>query len=244
MRGRRSAAPNPRRTRFGRSWWGTAWIRALEERARLDPNRLGRGRTYARAGQVREMVVQPGRISAQVRGRRANPYEVLVRVRPFTGEEWDLVLGAIGASASHVAAMLDGDMLPGLVEDLEARGVQLLPAAGEVVPACSCPDWANPCKHAAAVCYLMATRLDEDPFELLALRGRARDDVLATLRRLRSGGVARPAPASGHRGRGPDAGVIPPRPNASPPAVAMPLPPAPPVRPGAPASIALDPPPG
>jgi len=187
--------------------------------------------------------VEPGRISAQVSGSRSKPYDVVVRVRPFTDQEWGAALGMIGASAAHLAALLDGDMLPGLVEDLEARGVQLLPAAGEVVPACSCPDWANPCKHAAAVCYLMASRLDADPFELLALRGRTREDVLAALRQLRSGTGSDPfAPA--HRRLEPDSGIGLPPSAGAPPAAAIPLPPPPPARPGIPPAIALEPPPG
>ncbi len=174
-----------RRT-FGNTWWGKAWIEALENRARLDPNRLPRGRTYARHDRVRDMTVQPGSVRAPVQGSRSRPYQVTIRIRTFTDDEWERMLRAIVAKAAHTAALLDGDLDPGIVDDAAAAGVELFPTAGELVPHCSCPDWADPCKHSAAVCYLVADRLDEEPFDLLLLRGRGRDEVLAGLRSLRS----------------------------------------------------------
>lgn len=178
-----------RRT-FAKTWWGRAWIDALENRARLDPNRLPRGRTYARQDRVWGMAVEPGVVTALVQGRRRQPYRVTVRIRPLTDEEWDRVLGAVVARAAHAAALLDGEMDPGIVDDARAAGVDLFPTAGELVPRCSCPDWADPCKHSAAVCYLMADRVDADPFDLLLLRGREREEILADLRALRATGAA------------------------------------------------------
>jgi uncharacterized Zn finger protein len=179
-----------RRT-FGNTWWGKAWIEALENRAQLDPNRLPRGRTYARQARVREMTVEPGSVRAPVQGSRSRPYQVTIRIRTFTEDEWARMLRAIVAKAAHTAALLDGDLDPGIVDDAAAAGVELFPTAGELVPHCSCPDWADPCKHSAAVCYLVADRLDEEPFDLLLLRGRGRDEVLASLRSLRSAAAPR-----------------------------------------------------
>ena len=176
----------PRRT-FGNTWWGAAWVDALEHRAQLDPNRLPRGRTYARQDRVDRLEVEPGAVRAFVHGSRSVPYRVRLGVRPFTDDEWELALDAIAARAGHAAALLDGELDPGIVEDTQAAGVDLLPQAGELRPDCSCPDWANPCKHAAAVCYLTADLLDDDPFTLFLLRGRTRDEVLAEVRRRRSG---------------------------------------------------------
>jgi uncharacterized Zn finger protein len=174
---------------FAKTWWGQAWIEALETRASLDPNRLPRGRTYARQDRVEEMTVEPGAVSARVQGSRWTPYTVMVRVRRFTDDEWERVLDAISAKAGHTAAMLDGEMEPGIVTDARQAGVELFPTAGDVVPACSCPDWADPCKHSAAVCYLVADRLDADPFDLLLLRGMSRDQVMTALRSRRSSGA-------------------------------------------------------
>ncbi len=176
-----------RRTPFATTWWGKAWLDALEHRARLDPNRLPRGRTYARHGRVFEMRLNPGEITALVTGSRRTPYRVRIKVRTFSPAEWDAVLDAITARAGHAAALLEGELDPGVVDDARAAGVELLPDAGDLQPRCSCPDWADPCKHAAAVCYLTATALDADPFALLALRGKGRETVLGEVRRRRAG---------------------------------------------------------
>lgn len=188
--------PSTGRRTFGATWWGKAWIEALEHRARLDPNRLPRGRTYARKGRATGIELGPGEIRAAVRGSRPAPYAVRIRVRTFTDQEWDRVVEAICARAAHAAALLDGELDPGVVEDARSAGVEVLPGPGDLQPRCSCPDWADPCKHAAAVCYLVADELDADPFSLFAIRGRRRDDLLAAVRRHR----ARRAPDDrGHR---------------------------------------------
>src|SRR5712691_6590489 len=176
-----------RRAAPGQTWWGRAWVDALEQRARLDPNRLPRGRDYAREGAVGELVLAPGEVRAHVQGRRMTPYEVRVRVRRFADVEWDQVLEAISAQLGHAAAMLDGELPPEVAADVAAAGLDLLPGAGEVGPRCTCPDDADPCKHSAAVCYLVADALDADPFAVLLLRGRTRGEVLAGLRARRRG---------------------------------------------------------
>ena len=179
---RRAAGRQP----FGATWWGAAWIDALEHRARLDPNRLPRGRTYARTGQVEALELGPGRVLAAVQGSADLPYAVEVRVTTLTDDEWERVLDELASRAGHAAALLDGELPPGVAEDVRATGLDLLPGAGEIRTTCSCPDRAEPCKHAAAVCYLVADELDDDPFALLALRGRGRDVVLAGLRARRT----------------------------------------------------------
>ncbi|MCP4221732.1 MAG: hypothetical protein GY773_00130 [Actinomycetia bacterium] len=172
---------------FGATWWGRAWVDALENRASLDPNRLPRGRTYARHGHVAAVECEPGSIRALVSGSRRNPYRVEIRFRTFDDDEWGRLLAAFVARAERTAALLDGELHPDLVEVAADAGIGLLPHAGELRPRCSCPDWADPCKHSAAVCYLVADELDQDPFALLLLRGRDREQVLAGVRRLRSG---------------------------------------------------------
>jgi hypothetical protein len=124
----------------------------------------------------------PGEILAEVQGSRRTPYKVRVRVRPFTDTEWNRVLDALVTEIGHTAALLDGELPTGVAEDIRSIGLDLLPGAGEVQPRCSCPDWADPCKHAAAVCYLVADLLDDDAFGVLLLRGRERDEILSSLR--------------------------------------------------------------
>jgi len=174
------------RRAFGATWWGKAWVEALEHRARLDPGRLARGRSYARRGSVLELTVGPGKVLAIVQGSRVLPYEVSVGIRAFSDGEWDAVLDVVSAQIGRVAALLDGELPPEVVDDAQAAGLELLPGAGEIRTACNCPDFAVPCKHSAAVCYLIADALDEDPFALLLLRGRRRDELLAALRSRRS----------------------------------------------------------
>jgi uncharacterized Zn finger protein len=235
---------------FASSWWGRAWIEALEQRARLDPNRLPRGRTYARHGHVGEIELRPGLVRAAVAGSRPRPYSVTIRVRTFSEAEWDGILDVISSRAAHAAALLDGDLDPGVVDDARDAGVELLPDAGDLQPRCSCPDWADPCKHAAAVCYLVASELDEDPFQLFELRGRPRPELVAALRRRRGGA----APAAGGRVAAStdalalwerDAGVVAREVWSATPTerIELPLPPPPPKRPAPPAPWPIDPPP-
>lgn len=178
--------PTARRP-FGGTWWGRAWLTALENAAGLDSVRLQRGQAYARGGRIATIDVTPGEVRAQVRGSRPQPYRVSVSWPPLSNAEWDRVLDVVSARVGHVAALLDGDLPADLVDDVAAAGLSLLPGPGDLDPWCSCPDEAVPCKHAAAVCYTVADLLDNDPFELLLLRGRSRDDVLGALRARRSG---------------------------------------------------------
>ena len=241
-----------RRRSFGATWWGEAWVEALEQRAALDPNRLPRGRTYARQDRVGALVVEPGLVSAAVRGSRLRPYRVTVRVATFDASQWDRLLDAVAAQAGHAAALLDGELEPQVRDDVAAAGLDLLPGAGEVQPRCTCPDWADPCKHSAAVCYLVADALDTDPFTLLRLRGRSREEVLAGVRARRvaagTGGTGDPAGVVVAASGGEDDGVLAGRlyaawsstaPGVHP---ALPPLPRPPDVPGRPAPLPVDPP--
>ena len=228
----------PPRRSFGRTWWGRAWVDALEQRAKLDPNRLPRGRTYARQGTVSELHVGAGAVSARVRGSRPQPYKVTITMRTFTDGEWDTLLGVVGTQLGHAAALLDGELPGALTEQAREAGVDLLPGPGDLRPRCSCPDSANPCKHVAAVYYLVADEVDRDPFTLFLLRGRPRADVLAELR-------SRRAPARGEKPKLPkrvDEGLTPRAAYARRPGAIPALPP-PPRMAGPPATLDLDPPP-
>lgn len=237
------SAPRARGRRpFGTSWWGRAWVEALEQRAQLDPNRLPRGRSYARTGAVGALTLSPGEVLAEVQGSRRNPYKVRVRVRQFDDGEWESVLDAFATEIGHTAALLEGELPAAIADDVGSVGLDLLPGPGELQARCSCPDWADPCKHAAAVCYLVADSLDADPFGVLLLRGRAREELLAGLRARRSLGAGQ-AGAGSSLSIEPEADRgIPARQAWSRTPGALPgLPPAP-RRVGQPASLAADPP--
>lgn len=195
-------APARGKRAFAGTWWGRAWVVALEDSA-LDAGRLARGRTYARAGAVGEITVTPGAITAPVQGSRPRPYRTAVRVPVLDDAAWDTLLDAIAARAAHVAALLDGEMPETLADAADAADVPVLPRPHEFDPHCSCPDWGYPCKHAAALCYAITAAVDADPFTLFHLRGRTKDRVLAGLRRRRSStatgaaGADREAPPAG-----------------------------------------------
>lgn len=173
-RGRRS---------FAESWWGNAWVEALEGKQRLATGRLARGRTYARGGNVGEITVTPGRVTARVQGSRPTPYRTSMDIPQLSPRDWELLLDTAAGQAGHIAALIDHDMPTALADDAARAGVRLLPRQGELIPRCSCPDWGYPCKHAAAVFYQVARLLDQDPFVLLLLRGRGERELMDELQR-------------------------------------------------------------
>ncbi|WP_406305638.1 SWIM zinc finger family protein [Streptomyces sp. NBC_00885] len=160
---------------FASSWWGNAWVEALEDTA-LDRARLTRGRAYARRGHVDAITVTPGRVMAYVHGTRPRPYRTEIRLRTLTDGDWDDFLATAAARPDHIAALLDKDVPHAL-----ASVADLLPTPGDLIPDCSCPDDGYPCKHAAALCYQTARLLDEDPFVLFLMRGRGEREILADL---------------------------------------------------------------
>ncbi|MCF3125681.1 SWIM zinc finger family protein, partial [Streptomyces arenae] len=165
---------------FATSWWGNAWIAALEDSA-LDQGRLTRGRTYAREGAVDTITVAPGRIVAYVHGSRPRPYRAEIRLRTMLPEHWDRFLDAVATEPAHIAALLDKHMPHALADAAARADVPLLPAGRELAPSCTCPDRGHPCKHAAALAYQTARLLDADPFVLLLLRGGEEQDLLDEL---------------------------------------------------------------
>jgi uncharacterized Zn finger protein len=170
---------------FAKNWWATRWIEALERL--VDPGRLNRGRTYARKGQVLSVEEGPGGILAKVQGSRPQPYKVTINVAPLSEAQWNKVVDALAEQAIFTAQLLAGEMPKDIDLAFKAAGVSLFPSKkGDLTTHCSCPDWANPCKHVAAVDYILGERFDEDPFLLFRLRGRSQEQILQALRQRRS----------------------------------------------------------
>jgi uncharacterized Zn finger protein len=150
--------------------------------------RLSRGRNYARRGQVLGFEISTGYVTAQVQGSRPKPYRVRIQVTPLTTPQWRRVEQALAGQALFRAKLLAGEMPPEIEEVFADCGTPLFPRSPrDLVMSCSCPDWEVPCKHLAAVCYVLAEAFDLDPFGILAWRGRGREDLLASLRRLTAG---------------------------------------------------------
>jgi uncharacterized Zn finger protein len=184
---------------IGESWWSKRFIAVMDKLT--DPGRLGRGRSYARKGQVLSLALKPGEVSARVQGSRVVPYEIRITLSAYDESMWTRVEGALAAQALFAARLLAGEM-PAEIEQVFARaGAPLFPTrAGDLHMECSCPDWGEPCKHAAAVIYLLAEAFDDDPFEILRWRGRDRTTLLANLRTLRGAeptlDIAEPTPVT------------------------------------------------
>lgn len=160
------------------SWWSKRFTDVLESYGL--GGRMTRGKSYARKGQVLTLEVAAGMIVAQVQGSRRVPYAVTIRITPPSETQWFKLGDALRARAGYAAAMLAGEIPTDLEAVFADAGASLFPSAWRDLRAtCSCPDWGDPCKHQAAVLYVFADRLDDDPWQLLAWHGRTRDDILA-----------------------------------------------------------------
>jgi len=182
-----------KRGSIGERWWSRRFIAVLESYGMS--GRLQRGRSYARKGQVLEFELRQGRVTARVQGSRPQPYKVSIGVLPLTTPQWREVERRLASQALFRAKLLAGEM-PAEIERVFADcGTPLFPrSAADLDMRCSCPDWEVPCKHLAAVCYVLAEAFDDDPFGMLAWRGRGRDELLAVLRQ------AGPRPSAGPAG--------------------------------------------
>jgi uncharacterized Zn finger protein len=181
-----------KRGAIGEQWWSRRFISVLESFGMT--GRLARGRNYARSGQVLGFEISSGYVSAQVQGSRVKPYRVRIQVLPLTTPQWRRVEQALAGQALFRARLLAGEM-PQEIEDVFADcGTPLFPRSQrDMDMSCSCPDWGVPCKHLAAVCYVLAEAFDADPFGMLAWRGRGREELLGALRRLTAAGPAESA---------------------------------------------------
>src|SRR6266704_2332339 len=170
---------------IGSTWWSKRWISVLESFNM--GARLTRCRSYARQGQVLTIDVHPGQVKAKVQGSRPRPYNVEIHLKPLSDQDWDKVTDAMADQAIFAAKLLAGEMPTNIEEAFSVVQLSLFPtAARELETDCSCPDWANPCKHIAAVYYLLAERFDEDPFLIFKLRGRTKEQIIEILRHKRA----------------------------------------------------------
>ena len=181
-----------KRGKFGETWWADRWIGVLNGFGW--GTRLDRGRTYARRGQTLSLDVEPGKVSAKVQGSRIEPYDVTIMLPTLKPQTWEKVLDALAQKAVFAAKLLAGEMPHEIEEAFYAAGTWLFPKTElELGQQCSCPDTVRPCKHLAAVHFMVAEKFDEDPFLMFALRGKTKDEVVAALRERRTGA---PEPAA------------------------------------------------
>ncbi len=183
-----------KRGAIGEQWWSRRFIEVLESYGMS--GRLARGRSYARAGQVLDFKLSQGKVTARVQGSRVRPYQVRIGVLPLTTAQWRRVMQQLASQALFRAKLLAGEMPHEIEEVFGECGTPLFPrSAADLDMHCSCPDWGVPCKHLAAVCYVLAEEFDRDPFAMLAWRGKGRDELLTGLRQIQGGAAGPGAPA-------------------------------------------------
>ena len=189
-----------KRGAFGESWWARRWVSVLEG-FELGA-RLGRGRSYARRGQVLDVAIERGLVEARVQGSRPTPYKVAIKVKTLSGPQWRRAAAALAREARFAAKLLASEMPEDVEEAFESAGLSLFPERRkDLTTECSCPDWSNPCKHVAAVYYLLGDEFDRDPFLIFKLRGMAREELVGLLGAPPAQGEARLArPSLGEAG--------------------------------------------
>ena len=170
--------------KFSRTWWGDKFIQALEDFT--DESRLKRGRSYARNGKVKSFSIQENCISAKVRGS-INPYfgvykeptyKINIEIKPIAKTKWKQAIDKLSSKASIVSRLLLNEVPENIEDTFSELGLNLLPHSQEDFKTnCSCPDYANPCKHIAGVYYLVASQLDQNPFLLFELRGLSKTEL-------------------------------------------------------------------
>jgi uncharacterized Zn finger protein len=182
----------PPRARSARAvtWWGKAWVRAVEESA-YDESDLRAARTLARSGRLGGITIGPGGFHAAVEeGEDAwTPRVVVPTLQP---EQVAAFVEVVAAEVGRVAALLAGDLPHRLAEDAEESGVELLPYGGEFEADCSCGAWTQPCRHALALLYQTCWLVEDDPLLLTHLRGLPREDLLSALH-ARQNNAAKPS---------------------------------------------------
>lgn len=167
--------------KIGNTWWSERWIQTLDSFGWT--NRLERGRRYARMGQVVEFNLSKGSVEAKVQGSRPKPYIVKINIGQIPDNKWAKILEALGSKAAFAAKLLSGEMPQNMEGVFQSRKAALFPSKSELKTDCSCPDDANPCKHIAAVYYILAEEFDRDPFMIFKLRGRTKEETLDALRK-------------------------------------------------------------
>lgn len=169
-----------KRGSFVQSWWAKRWIKTLES-FNLGA-RLTRGKSYARKGQVTSIKIEAGLVRAKVQGSNPKPYSVTIKVRTLTGSEWELLAERLALKPIFAAKLLAGEMPEDIDSAFKEIGLSLFPKKlDDLETDCSCPDWSNPCKHIAAVYYLLGEEFDRDPFLIFKLRGVDMDDFMSIL---------------------------------------------------------------
>jgi uncharacterized Zn finger protein len=162
---------------IAKTWWGKSWNLNLERYADYS-NRIGRGRSYVRHGAVLDLQISAGQVNSLVQGSRSKPYAVTIKIKAITKKIWKNMKAACAGKLDSLPELLSGKFPKALGEVFTAQGRGLFPAPQEIGFDCSCPDWADMCKHVAATLYGIGTRLDDDAGLFFKLRKVKIDDLI------------------------------------------------------------------
>jgi uncharacterized Zn finger protein len=161
---------------IAKSFWGQSWCTNLERYSDFE-NRLPRGRAYVRNGSVVDLQIVKGEVAAMVAGSEL--YKVKVTVAPVTRSGWKSICRDCAGTVDSLVELLQGRLAKGVMDRVCRKGDGLFPSPREIKLSCSCPDWADMCKHVAAVLYGVGARLDTKPELLFALRGVDENELLS-----------------------------------------------------------------
>lgn len=153
---------------IARSFWGKAWCSNLESYSDY-ANRLPRGRSYVRNGSVIDLQIAPGVVSALVSG--SDLYRIKINIDSVKQIGWKALRQECAGHVGSLIDLLQGRLTTHVMEIITRRDTGLFPKPVEIGLNCSCPDWAEMCKHVAATLYAVGARLDENPELLFVLRG-------------------------------------------------------------------------
>jgi len=159
-----------------KSFWGKSWCVNLERYSDYE-NRLPRGRTYVRNGSVIDLQIAKGEISAMVAGSEL--YQIKIAIAPVTRARWKSICRDCAGTVDSLVELLQGRLAKGVMDRVCREGDGLFPSPTEIKLSCSCPDWADMCKHVAAALYGVGARLDEKPQLLFVLRDVDETEMLA-----------------------------------------------------------------
>ncbi len=189
--------PQSKKGAFGESWWAERWIAILD--SFQIGARLHRGRSYARRGQVLSITIDKGQAKASVQGSRPKPYDITIKIKTLSAAQWKKLAKIVSRQAIFAAKLLAGEMPKDIEKVFKDAHLSLFPEKlKELDTECSCPDWSNPCKHIAAVYYILGEEFDRDPFLIFKLRGMNRKNMVALL-----GGTSENTAPGGARGKSP-----------------------------------------
>jgi uncharacterized Zn finger protein len=158
------------------SFWGKSWCTNLERYSDYE-NRVPRGRTYVRNGSVVDLQIAKGTVTAMVAGSEL--YKIKITIAPVAAGRWKAICRDCAGTIDSLVELLQGRFAKGVMDRVCREGDGLFPLPTEIKLSCSCPDWADMCKHVAAALYGVGARLDEKPRLLFVLRGVDENELLA-----------------------------------------------------------------